>query len=371
MKGHDHADRRAAHAAGRTLRAAGGDLRTILGHRREYARSQLTGSDYPCARMSGTLEVSVVVATRDRPRRLQALIDSLRSQDLNRDAFEVIVVDDGSAPETQELLRGQGVADGMSLRVIRHDRSAGPANSRNEGWRAANAPLIAFTDDDCVADPRWLSAGVAAAAQAPGAIVQGATRPREAELPGAGPFHRTLTAGGPGPYFETCNIFYPRALLDRLGGFDGASYSGACGEDTDLGWRALEDGAGAVYCEEARIEHAVDDIGPLGKLRTAARWTESVQCAARHHGFRQAHLWRRVFWRPSHYVLLRALASLALPKQLRLLRAIILVKYARYLIERAREDGGTAALAPFVLIHDAVETYSVVRGALRYRTLVI
>jgi glycosyltransferase involved in cell wall biosynthesis len=41
-------------------------------------------------------EVSVVVATRNRSGRLAALLDSLKRQTLERDRFEVIVVDDAS-----------------------------------------------------------------------------------------------------------------------------------------------------------------------------------------------------------------------------------------------------------------------------------
>src|SRR3954453_18710822 len=65
----------------------------------------------------------------------------------------------------------------MELRVIRPDPGGGPAAARNEGWRAARAPLVAFTDDDCQARPGWLEAGLRAARENPGAFVQGPTEP--------------------------------------------------------------------------------------------------------------------------------------------------------------------------------------------------
>ena len=52
-----------------------------------------------------------------------------------------------------------------------------PARHRNLGWRAARAPLVAFTDDDCRPEPDWLEVLLAAARRHPSAIVQGATRP--------------------------------------------------------------------------------------------------------------------------------------------------------------------------------------------------
>ena len=69
------------------------------------------------------------------------------------------------------------VEERLPQRVIRRERPGGPAAARNEGWRAAGAPLVAFTDDDCVATPVWLEEALRAAREEPGAIVQGRTEP--------------------------------------------------------------------------------------------------------------------------------------------------------------------------------------------------
>src|SRR5439155_11754789 len=119
-------------------------------------------------------EVCVVVATRNRAERLRLLLDSLRSQSLPRSAFEVVVVDDGSTDGTPGVLGEEAARGELPLRVIRQDRSAGVAGARNAGWRAGGGRLVAFVDDDCVADPGWLAAGLAAARDSDGlALVQG------------------------------------------------------------------------------------------------------------------------------------------------------------------------------------------------------
>jgi GT2 family glycosyltransferase len=310
------------------------------------------------------VDVSVVVATRDRASRLAELLASLRAQTLPRERFEVVVVDDGSRDGTAALLAG---SDG--LRVVTRRSGGGPAAARNEGWRVARAPLVAFTDDDCVAAPDWLSSLLDVASAAPGAVVQGRTAPRPDERDRLGPFSRSLWVEG-GPYYQTCNIAYPRDLLERLGGFDADAFP-FVGEDTDLAWRAIEAGAPVVYAPDAVVNHAVVVLGPVGALRFAFRWSDSIRLFARHPALRGPHLTKRVFWKGSHYLLARALLTLLLPRRLWPLAVWLWLPYALHVVERGRVEGGGVALAPWFALHDLVEMAAVARGAVRYRVLVV
>ena len=320
--------------------------------------------------------VSVVVPTRDRPGRLAALLDALRSQTLGTTEFEVVVVDDGSGDETSALLQDARERDDLALRVVRHDVPRGPGGARNAGWRAARGAVVAFTDDDCRPAPGWLAAGLAAHERAPEAVVQGRTEPDPDERDRLGPFSRTVHVERLGPQYETCNIFYPRELLERLGGFDedfglrrpGGGPPG--GEDTDLAWRAIELGRPTAFCEEALVFHAVLELGALGALRDATRWSETVRVFARHPGARTM-LDHRAFWNVWHYLLVRSLLALLLPRRLRALRWAILARHALALNDRARTLGGSPRLLPFFVVYDIVETVAVARGAARHRTLVV
>ncbi len=40
------------------------------------------------------------------------------------------------------------------------DVSHGPAAARNLGWKSTSTPYVAFTDDDCIAQPSWLRTGL-------------------------------------------------------------------------------------------------------------------------------------------------------------------------------------------------------------------
>jgi GT2 family glycosyltransferase len=315
------------------------------------------------------LEVSVVIPTRGRPERLEALLESLHGQTLAPQAFEVIVVDDGGGAGASVVERERR-RRGLELRVITRDRSGGPGAARNDGWRAARASLVAFVDDDCVALPGWLEAGVKAAGRDQWTLVQGRTDPLPSELEHMGPFAHTQRVRSAGPRYQTCNIFYSRALLERLDGFDAESFRTG-GEDTDLAWRAIAAGATVRFSEHAQVFHGVEPLGPIAKLRSATRWTETVQLYGRHPELRRTQLTFGVFFTGAHYLLVRALVAIALPRRFWPLRRWLASAYVVHLVRRGREEGGGVAYAPFFLLYDLVELFSVLRGAVRYRTLVL
>ena len=308
--------------------------------------------------------VSVVLATRDRADRLERALDAIAAQDLSS-PYELIVVDDASADRTPEVLAGRAaMAPARPMRTIRRDRPGGPAGARNSGWRAAAAPLVAFTDDDCEPAPGWLTALVAAAGSTPGAIVQGLTAPHPDEA--IGPFSRTLDVRALGPWFPTANMAYPRALLEDLGGFDETLPRG---EDTDLAWRAAEAGAGAVLAHDAVVHHAVIELGPIGKLRLVSRWAPAFRNFARHPELRTA-LHLGVFWKRSHALLLLAAAGLALGRRFPP-ALLIALPYLRDVRARMAAENAPLPLAPYYALHDAVETGTAIAGSTRAGTLVL
>jgi len=101
--------------------------------------------------VTGAPEISVVVCTYRRAEKLTACLDALAGQTI-RDRVEVIVVDDGPDDATA------AVAGRYDVRLIRHPRNQGLAAARNTGIEAATAPIVAFTDDDCVPAENWLEA---------------------------------------------------------------------------------------------------------------------------------------------------------------------------------------------------------------------
>lgn len=198
------------------------------------------------------MTLAVVVCSRDRPDRLRRCLQSLVGQA----ADEVLVVDSASRSD-----RTREVAAAFGLRCIRKDRP-GLARARNAGVEATDATVIAFTDDDCAADPDWVQAIRAAAREESTGFVLGRVR-----AAGAGPalsVHlddrpRVLTvADDAASAGHGANLAVRRACWDAVGGFDemlGAGSRLRAGEDTDLVWRAVQAGWQGRYDPAAVVTH--------------------------------------------------------------------------------------------------------------------
>ena len=94
------------------------------------------------------LSVVVVVCTRDRPDQLSDCVASLRV--LRRPGVDVLVVDNAPSDDrTRDLCEREGV------RYVREPHP-GQTRARNRGILESGADVVAFTDDDCIVDSRWL-----------------------------------------------------------------------------------------------------------------------------------------------------------------------------------------------------------------------
>jgi glycosyltransferase involved in cell wall biosynthesis len=103
-------------------------------------------------------EISALLTTRNRAHMLPRVLDGLRRQTIPPSRFEIVVVDDGSADGTAEVLRRY--ANSLPLRIFRQ-RHSGLAEAKNLGVFAARSPIVVFLDDDDVADPNLIATHLA------------------------------------------------------------------------------------------------------------------------------------------------------------------------------------------------------------------
>jgi len=159
--------------------------------------------------------IDVVIPTFNRAEMLEAIVGSLMAQSYPADRYRVIVVDDGSTDRTWSVLE-QLAAGEPRLRCLRAAHR-GPYAARNDGWRAGSGAIIAFTDDDCIADPHWLAAVARGFARHPEALgLQGKTVTTKK---GVTPFTHQIVVLRPNALYETCNMAYRRDALSAAGGF--------------------------------------------------------------------------------------------------------------------------------------------------------
>ena len=241
------------------------------------------------------LAISVVVPTFRRPDLLSRLVAAMEAQTLPADRFELIVVDNGSGDETSKVLSDLAAASPLQLRTLVIAENKGPAAARNLGWRNSLAPIVVFTDDDCVPEPQWLEWGLRAIESDPEVgVVQGATL----QPLGSYPFtrwttYREITEAS--PWFEGCNLFFRREGLDAGGGFDESIYFG--GEDCVAGWSVVAVGYRRAFERSAIVRHDRGERGVRWHMWMGWKEGELLGVTARYPQMR-AMFWRRWALRP-------------------------------------------------------------------------
>jgi GT2 family glycosyltransferase len=198
--------------------------------------------------------VSVVVPHLNQPGPLAACLDSLARQSTPREAFEVIVADNGSAVSPEAVV---GRLEGACL--VRESRP-GPGPARNRGVAESRGELLAFIDADCVAEPGWLEAIVRRLRESDDRIVVGGEvriALREPGRPTAIEAYESVFAFRQRDYIEkkgfsgTGNLAVRRRDFDAIGPFGGISIA----EDRDWGRRARALGYRVVFAPEMIVEH--------------------------------------------------------------------------------------------------------------------
>lgn len=198
--------------------------------------------------------ISVVIPYLNQPDHLPACLDSLRRQTLDLSLVEIIVVDNGSKEPPEEICCAFN-----GVRVVQ-EPTAGPGPARNLGVRASRAPILAFIDADCTADPNWLGVIQAALSDAGNAkVIGGDVRiaRRDPQRPTMIEAYESIFAYRQEEYITryrfsgTGNLAIRREVFDAVGPFAGI----ALAEDRDWGRRATRLGFAIRYVPEMIVYH--------------------------------------------------------------------------------------------------------------------
>lgn len=211
---------------------------------------------------SGRKRISVIIPVYNGVDTLQACLDALSNQITDVHEYEVIVVDDGSTDGTPELVRSWLASTNVEGRLIQQ-ANAGPAVARNHGARDAEAPLLLFTDADCVPDADWiekLSAPFANDVDGAKGVYRSdqnniVARFVQAEYEDR--YDRMRNADRI-DFIDTYSAAYRRDVFLANGGFD-AIFPSASVEDQEFSFRLAQRGYMLKFVPDAVVAHTHDE----------------------------------------------------------------------------------------------------------------
>lgn len=183
-----------------------------------------------------SVKVSVVIATYRRPELLERCLRALNQQTLDPSEYEICVADDANLVLTRGQIESLWKEFRTCLRYVSVTDSHGPAAARNRGWRSAVGPIIAFTDDDTIAEPNWLEKGLQAMSDPKVIAASGGVVMPLPEIPTD---YEKNESGLCQAEFVTANCFVRKDVLQEVGGFD-ERFKMAWREDSDLHFSLLK-----------------------------------------------------------------------------------------------------------------------------------
>ncbi|MEE9430933.1 MAG: glycosyltransferase [Melioribacteraceae bacterium] len=206
---------------------------------------------------------SVIIPTFNRADEIQELLQSLSKQLLNKNEFEILIVDDGSTDNTQSVIDSIKKNSKLDIKTLHQDHQ-GPGEARNLGMKNAKGKYFIFIDSDCIADEHWLSAYKKEVAEKD---VAGFGGP-DSVLPNFKPVQKAIdysmtsfitTGGIRGHSKKKISKYYPRSfnmgvradIVERIGGMGKLRH----GQDIEFSNRILSTGEQIIKVADAVVYH--------------------------------------------------------------------------------------------------------------------
>ncbi|HET6276052.1 MAG TPA: glycosyltransferase [Candidatus Cybelea sp.] len=219
------------------------------------------------------MEISVIIATKDRASYLERALESLSAQ-RGAPAFEAIVVDNGSSDATAAVTRAYAGGSAPVRYLYAPEPNRGKA--RNRGVEIARGRYLLFCDDDVQLPVAWICAHAAAHGQRSHLVVNGPIL----NVPSYESRPKPRAANYSRAFLCTCNASLAKDAFLAAGGFD-ENFDLYGWEDTELGVRLRSAGLQWKFAWEAYLWHvkppeentlAVESRKAIEKARMARRF---------------------------------------------------------------------------------------------------
>ena len=109
--------------------------------------------------------ITALISTYNRADYLERVLESFVEQTLSRDAYEIVLINDGSVDGTEAVV--EKFSPRLPVRYFFHE-NRGLAASKNRGIEEAGAPIVVFVDDDDLVAPDFLEEHIRAHQKFPG-----------------------------------------------------------------------------------------------------------------------------------------------------------------------------------------------------------
>jgi glycosyltransferase involved in cell wall biosynthesis len=219
------------------------------------------------------MRATIQLCTYNRAHLLGRVLDACFEQGAPFDAYEVVLVNDGSRDGTSDVIE-LARARATCAFVVIDQANAGLARARNAGIARSSGERIIFIDDDVLPVPSFVAEHLRSHERAPSAIVRGGVI-NTASFDSLPPPLWSL-ANYSGNYFWTTNVSVSRERLDAVGYFTD-TFREYGWEDIELGLRLRFAGTRAVFNARALAYHykppprASDVDGMVRQARAQAR----------------------------------------------------------------------------------------------------
>jgi len=204
--------------------------------------------------MTSAISLSVIVPVCDAADTLDRALSAILASELNREDYELIVVDDSSS-DTSPI-----VAARYADTVIRlTGRQAGPAYARNRGAELARGAVVAFVDADVMVRPGTLGGMLQLIETHAGLDAIAASHDRSPAAENFASLYWNLlvhygeqrdVAGGS---FTSGCVAVRRSALFSTGLYDEWRFATACLESVELGKRLERAGHGVLLCRDLQV----------------------------------------------------------------------------------------------------------------------
>jgi len=220
--------------------------------------------------------ISVIICTYNRAGTLRTTLDSLLKLEHARDLeWELVIVDNKSSDNTRETSDDFAKNSGLSVKYIFEEKQ-GLSFARNAGIKAATGDILAFTDDDVMVEPSWLTHIQAAFADGDvigvgGRVIPVWTTKKPTWYAADGPyslmsfvvrFDLGLTPCEMKATPFGANMVFRRSAFEKYGYFrtdlGRIGKNLLHGEDSEFGRRLLDGGEKLSYVPQAIVYHPVE-----------------------------------------------------------------------------------------------------------------